>query len=366
MQEDLKNDLNEDEIKDQNTDNKQTDDQNDQNDANKQIHDEEIKEKDDAALKAIEEFENKDSDDDQSDDDNKDNKDEDIDQNSDDGDTDNDLDDDSDDDLGVITKEQIEWAEDLGVKKSYLNRFKTTEEINAYLALKEDQILDADIPQDNDVDSGVSDAKDNKKPDNNQSIDDIDEELEFIKEDDNEYDEDLLKEIKSIKKVNKLLKEKLNEFENRSSKYDQLLSEQERNKNVMIEKSHAERENQFEKEIETLGEEFSEILGKGNYRQINKDQLELRREIFDEMNAIEKKYVYKTGKSPGISKVFKKAVDYVLADDIRKIERKKLLSKAKKQNKSLIRKPQQSRSNRNESGEAAALKTIEEFFSKNK
>ena len=97
----------------------------------------------------------------------------------------------------------------------------------------------------------------------------------------------------------------------------------------------AEVERWFDNQIESLGEEFHESLGKGQYKTLNRQspQFQKREAIAEQIAVLLAGYASVGKEPPPREDLFKQAVGSVLADDVKRIEEGKLQSSLNKRSK---------------------------------
>ena len=138
-----------------------------------------------------------------------------------------------------------------------------------------------------------------------------------------EIDEELAKPLVGM---NEYYKEKYTALEN-------TLAEM---KNQMLQREHMEYEQRFEDNINSLGEEWKDTLGKGGIDDVKETQLENRKRLFQAVDRIAEMDASKNVVRP-MKKIIKDALLYEFKDKIKGGERRKLLAQANKRTKT--RKP---------------------------
>jgi len=135
----------------------------------------------------------------------------------------------------------------------------------------------------------------------------------------------LASEIKSQRNEIKTLKEEQGQFLTASQAASQAANE-------------AEIEKWFDGQVNSLGDEFSPILGKGSYSSLdtNSSQFQKREEIAEQIAVLLAGYNSVGKEPPSRDELFQKAVRFVLADEIKKIEDGKLQSSLAKRSKQHI------------------------------
>ena len=138
-----------------------------------------------------------------------------------------------------------------------------------------------------------------------------------------EIDEELAKPLVGM---NEYYKEKYTALENTLAEI----------KNQMLQREHMEYEQRFEDNINSLGEEWQDTLGKGGIDDVKETQLENRKRLFQAVDRIAEMDASKNVVRP-MKKIIKDALLYEFKDKIKDGERRKLLAQANKRTKT--RKP---------------------------
>lgn len=159
------------------------------------------------------------------------------------------------------------------------------------------------------------------------------------------YDPDICKAINSTAEQINGLKTKLNEVTS-----------------ALAAQSELSFEKDFESMIATLGDEFSDTLGKGDLEAIGSDSehFKNRCKVIDEMNAIATGYTQTGKKVPSQKKLFERAVNSVFGDKVKSNVRKEVAAQLEKRSSQIISRPTSKKGKDNMSPERRATNVVKE------
>lgn len=148
---------------------------------------------------------------------------------------------------------------------------------------------------------------------------------------DDEYETEVIEVIKAIKE----------EIENQRGEIKALKGGQSQFEQTRVAQATAEIERWFDSKINSLGDNFSEILGSGSHRSLDhsSDHYKNREAIAEQITILLAGYESANKEPPPIDDLFDMAVKYVLADEIAELEQKKIVNSLDLRSKNHISRP---------------------------
>ncbi len=166
-----------------------------------------------------------------------------------------------------------------------------------------------------------------------------------------DYDPKLVKGWNKLTKTAKELREKVAGFEAREK------ARSEREASTM----HAQMLNDFDEAVDGLGDEYAELLGKGEIKEGTKP-FENRAKLFGEMHIIAKSFRESGKPVPGEKELLKRAVANLFSDETETIARKKLSSKLETRKGAILPRPTQRNSVDKAEPDKAARSFVKAFL----